>query len=151
MHPARCRYKKDGMEQRHFKKIGLLVLNDDRTKFLVCEKYSTDMTIDYIMPGGQIEQETELACIRREVKEELDCHVKQDSIKYIGEYEGPAAGGGTLYMKLYEGELTASPKPSQEIKTLHWIGAGDQTNLRVSEFIRTKVIPDITKRGILKA
>ena len=136
-------------EKRHFKKIGLLVLNENRTEFLVCEKFPTDMTTDYIMPGGQIENESEVDCIKREIREELDCDVDLNSVKYVGEYDGPAAGGGTLDMKLYEGKLIGDPKPSQEIRRLHWIGLKDQANPNVSEFVRTKIFPDLINKNLL--
>jgi hypothetical protein len=34
----------------YFNKIGLLLFNEDQTKFLVCEK--DNFTSDFIMPGG---------------------------------------------------------------------------------------------------
>lgn len=38
----------------YFNKIGLLLLNEDQTKFMVCEK--DNFTSDFIMPGGQLDE-----------------------------------------------------------------------------------------------
>ncbi len=138
-------------EGKHYRKVGLLVLSPDRTKFLVCQKYPGDMTPEYIMPGGQFEEgEDDVTCVRREVKEELDCGINESTLKFIGEYTGPAAGGGDLMMRLYEGKLDGAAKPSSEIMALHWIGEKDIKNMEVSEFIRTRILPDLIKRKLLE-
>ncbi len=67
-----------------YNKIGLLVKNDASTEFLVCEKYASDMTSDYIMPGGQLTEDTVGERLRNEIKEELDCEVDFNTVKYIG-------------------------------------------------------------------
>lgn len=136
----------------YYNKIGLLVLNKDKTKFLVCEKSPENVTSDYIMPGGLFEEATEIECLKDEIKEELDCEIDVESLEYIGEYTDVAAGrpDRDVSIKLYKGNLIGTPKPSTEIKFIHWIGKEDKTNPRVSPIIRNKIIPDLVKRGILK-
>lgn len=133
-------------------KIGLLVLNDDATKFLVCEKDKSDITADYIMPGGQMEEENAVDCLTREIKEELDCDIDTKSLVYVGEYADVAAGepDHEVVIELYQGTLIGEPKPSMEIKYLHWIGKEDKDNMRVSAIIRNKIIPAIVEKKILK-
>jgi 8-oxo-dGTP pyrophosphatase MutT (NUDIX family) len=133
-------------------KIGLLVLNDDKTKFLVCEKAEGDITTDYIMPGGQMEEETLEENLKREIREELDCDVDFDSLKYIGEYADVAAGmpDREIVIELYQGRLIGRPKPSSEVKYLHWIGKEDAANPRVSPIIRNQIIPSLVEKGILR-
>lgn len=136
----------------YYNKIGLLILNKDRTKFLVCEKPPKYVTSDYIMPGGKLEEENEVKCLQSEIKEELNCDVDIRSLKNIGEYTDVAAGklDKDVSIKLYEGRIIGTPKPSTEIKAIRWIGKEDQTNPRVSPIIRNKIIPDLVKRRILK-
>ncbi len=133
-------------------KIGLLVLNDDQTKFLVCEKDEGDITTDYIMPGGQMDEETLQENLEHQIKEELDCAVDFDSLEYIGEYADVASGmpDREVVIDLYRGKLIGTPKPSTEIKRLHWIGKEDANNPRVSPIIRNKIIPSLVEKGILK-
>jgi len=133
-------------------KIGLLILNADATKFLVCEKAHDDITDQYLMPGGQMEEEKAMECLRREIKEELGCEVNTKRVTYIGEYSDVAAGepDHEVVIELYRGKLIGEPKPSQEVKFLHWIGKEDADNPRVSGIIRYKIIPSLVEKGILK-
>jgi 8-oxo-dGTP pyrophosphatase MutT (NUDIX family) len=135
-----------------YTKIGLLVLNEDTTKFLVCQKASDDISADYIMPGGQLTEDNYLECLRNEIKEELDCALDEASLELIGEYEDIAAGhtNETVKITLYRGKLSGEPIPSSEIKFLHWIGKEDEHNEQVSAIIRHKIIPDLIKRKIIQ-
>lgn len=76
----------------YFEKIGLLVLNEDATKFLVCEKSPDYDTTEYIMPGGQRHDMSDVACLRKKIDDELGCDIRTESLELIGEYIGPAAG-----------------------------------------------------------
>ena len=134
----------------YFNKIGLLLLNKDRTKFLVCEK--DNFTSDFIMPGGQLdEDENNFQCLVREIKEELVVELDVDSLQYIGEYTDVAAGDPTkdVLIKLYEGSVFGTPKPSAEIIELHWIGKSDLSHPRLSAIIKNKILPDLIAKSIL--
>ncbi|MEK7496747.1 MAG: hypothetical protein AAB657_02475 [Patescibacteria group bacterium] len=67
----------------YYNKIALLILNEDQTKFLVCEKDPSNVTSDYIMPGGQFQEATEVETLKAEIKEELNCEVDVNSLRYI--------------------------------------------------------------------
>ncbi len=59
----------------YYNKIGLLILNESKDKFLVCEpgkKYEEKRVTQYLMPGGQLEGESDIECLEREIKEELN-------------------------------------------------------------------------------
>lgn len=135
-----------------YNKIGLLVLNKDSTKFLVCQKFPQNVTADYIMPGGQLTEKTDRECLENEIKEELDCAVDINSIELIGTYNDIAAGrpDRDVEIKLYSGKLIGKPKPSTEVQYLHWIGKNDINNKAVSPIIRNKIMPDLIERKILK-
>lgn len=136
----------------YYNKIGLLILNKDRTKFLVCEKAPENVTSDYIIPGGKLEKENDIDCLKNEIKEELSCDLDITSLKLIGEYTDTAAGRPSreVTIRLYIGKIIGVPKPSTEIKFIHWIGKEGRVNPKVSPIIRNKIIPDLTDRGILK-
>lgn len=139
----------------YYNKIGLLVLNEDQTSFLVCEpgeKYKDKRVIQYIMPGGQLEETSDVECLRREIKEELNCDVDEKSLEYVGEYVDVSAATPErdVMIRLYKGNLIGDPKPSSEIGALQWIGKNDIDNLKVSPIIKNKIIPDLVKREILK-
>ncbi len=132
-------------------KIGLLILNQDQTKFLVCRK--DNFTSDWLMPGGQIEKdESNKDCLKREIKEELNCQVELASLKYIDKYNNPASGAldKIVEIKLYQGKIVGEIKPSSEIIDCSWISAQDIENREVSPIIKNKIIPDLLQKNILK-
>lgn len=133
-------------------KIGLLVLNDDKTKFLVCEKEPTDVTNLYIMPGGQMEGETAKESLEQSIKKELDCEVDPDSLEYVDEFVDAAAGAPDrdVAIDLYSGKLVGQPKPSGDIKRLHWIGKEAAKDPNVSPIIRNQIIPALVKKKLLQ-
>ena len=126
-------------------------MNEDATKFLVCEKAHGDITDQYIMPGGQMEEKDAMECLRREIEEELGCKVDTDKVVYIDEYSDVAAGDPDheVVIDLYQGDLVGDPRPMSEIKHLHWIGKEDAGNPRVSAIIRNKIIPSLVEKNIL--
>ena len=135
----------------YFNKIGLLLLNEDETKFLVCEK--DNFTSDFIMPGGQLDgEESDVECLAEEIKEEMAVEIDEASLKFIGEYVDVAAGAPTkdVSIKLYEGKITGEPKPSAEVIKFHWIGREDASLSRLSPIIKNKILPDLIARNIIK-
>lgn len=137
-----------------YNKIGLLVLNDSGDKFLVCEpgdKYLEKSVTQYLMPGGQLEEKSDVECLSREIEEELACGVDVNSLKLIGEYTDAAATTGKdVMIRLYQGQLIGQPTASTEIGALHWLGKEDINNDRVSPIIRNKIIPDLILKNILR-
>jgi len=138
----------------YYNKIGLLVLSGDESKFLVCEPgdaYTEKSVTQYLMPGGKLEEASDIECLKRETKEELDCGVDESSLALIGEYTDVAATPGRdVMIRLYRGNLIGEPKPSSEIGALHWVGKEDVQNQKLSPIIRNKIIPDLVAKGILK-
>jgi len=139
----------------YYNKIGLLLLNEERTSFMVCvpgEAYTDKRVTQYLLPGGQLEESSDLECLKREIKEELDCGLDESSVAYIGEYTDVSASSPDrdVMIRLYEGRVIGDPKPSSEIGAFAWIGKGDIENPRVSPIIKNKIIPDLVMREILK-
>jgi len=73
--------------------------------------------------GGKIESnESEIECLRREVKEEVDADIVNASLKFLREFEGVAHGkeNTTVNIKLYYGDITGEPKASSEIAEVQY-------------------------------
>jgi 8-oxo-dGTP pyrophosphatase MutT (NUDIX family) len=126
-------------------KIGLAVF--DNKRILLCRK-NRDTSL-LIVPGGKIDPgETDEACIRREIREELDCEVAIG--EFLGTYSDVAAGAEhlTVRVDLYAGTLKNEPKPMNEIAELVWFGAADDREL-LSATLKNKIVPDLMERGYL--
>jgi 8-oxo-dGTP pyrophosphatase MutT (NUDIX family) len=110
------------------------------------------MRKQFLMPGGQLEGESDIECLHREVQDELGCDVRDESIEFVAEYTDVAAShpDRDVSIKLYQGVLAGEPHPKAEIGALHWIGKADVGNELVSPIIRNKIIPDLITRGLLK-
>ncbi len=129
-----------------YNKVGLLVVRERR--ILLCrKKHSTNLLI---LPGGCLEAgETELACLERELREELG-DVSVTGLGYIGRYTDRAAGapGKTVAIELYSGALDGTPAPHSEIAELVWFGEHDDRALLAPSLVN-KILPDLIARGLL--
>lgn len=136
----------------YYNKIGLLIFNKDKSAFLVCQKYKQNVTDQWIMPGGQFIEDSVEECIVNEAREELSVSVDLKSITHIGTYTDVAAGRPErdVSITLYQVSIIGEPKPSTEVEMLHWISSTDTNNPRLSPIVRNKIMPDLTKRGLLK-
>lgn len=129
-----------------YNKVGLLTAREGR--ILLCrKKHGTKLLI---LPGGCLENgETEEACLRREIREELG-PVPLGALEYIGAYRDTAAGDPSkiVQIALYRGDIDGDPQPHSEIAELIWFGPGDDYAL-LSPSIVNKILPDLIARRIL--
>jgi 8-oxo-dGTP diphosphatase len=95
-------------------KVGLAVIKDRRVLMVRNGKHGDVFST----LGGKIDQgEDDLACLKREVKEEADTEVVEDSLQFLGEFRGAILGRENTFItiRLYTGELVSDPVPSSEI------------------------------------
>ncbi len=82
------------------------------------------------LPGGKREiGETDLECLKREIYEELNVQIKEDSVQYFETFEAPADGktdGISVRMTCYFADYSGNPEPSNEIVSLEWITYQDR-------------------------
>ncbi|MBI4889258.1 MAG: NUDIX domain-containing protein [Acidobacteria bacterium] len=127
-------------------KVGLLLV--DEGLVLLCRRKRTPTPL--ILPGGKIEPgETEIQCLRREIREELGGVALKNPIK-VGRYHSQTPGPASkpLRIDLYSAILASRPKPTAEIAELIWFGpAHDQALLPPS--LRDLIFPDLKARGYL--
>lgn len=85
--------------------------------------------------GGKPEKgESEIEALKREVKEEVGCDILESSIKFLTKFEDLAhgKGGNMVAIRMYEGKLIGTPKPSSEIAEIGWFDSNsDKKNLSV--------------------
>ena len=73
--------------------------------------------------GGSIEpNESAIDCLKREVKEEVGTKIKEDSIKFLAEFENVAHGKANtrVNIQLFSGKLVGEPQPTSEIVEIRY-------------------------------
>jgi len=85
------------------------------------------------LPGGKREPgESDEACLRREVREELAVELTPGSLRKLGVWEAQAHGkpeGVKIVMVCYEAEYTGELRASAEIEELVWLTYADRDQL----------------------
>ena len=127
-------------------KYGLIIIKDGR--FLINRKEGTNL---FLMLGGKPEEdETIEECLFREIKEEHDCEIISETIRFFGKYEDKVANepGAIISMKVYLGKLKGEPKASSEIVEQRWFGRNDNQEI-LSPIIKHKILPDIVEKNLI--
>ncbi|WP_019813037.1 NUDIX hydrolase [Saccharomonospora saliphila] len=83
----------------------------------------------FYLPGGKREAgESDVACLCREVAEELGVRLEESSLRRFADLDEPADGytdGRRVRMTAYTGRATGTLTPSGEIAELAWFGSED--------------------------
>jgi 8-oxo-dGTP diphosphatase len=101
----------------------------------------------YYLPGGKPEPgESPLACLRRELHEELGVRIAD--VQAFGELRAPAALEGVeMHMSVFLARLTGTPTIGGEIASMVWWPDGGDVLLAPA--VRRDVIPGLREAGLL--
>lgn len=128
------------------KKAALAVFKD---KKMLQVRTNEQEEVFYTLGGKYEEGEDDIACIKREVKEELGCEVDESSLKFIAEFEDEAHGGqAILNLRLYTGKLIGKPKPSSEIVEIGYFDS-DSNPKNLSVIAKRTIFPWLKKHGYI--
>lgn len=105
----------------------------------------------YYIPGGKRELgETDEETLTREILEELDVHIKQNTIKYVGTFKAQSDGakdGVLVKMTCYKAEYDGVLKPKSEIEEVKWLNYKD---LKIISEVDKKIFKFFKENGELK-
>ena len=129
------------------RKVALAYFEDGKMMQVRDEK-STEV---FIAPGGKIEkEESDIDCLKREVKEELSAELDPDSISFLHEFTGPAHGkpGVKLNIRFYTARIIGAPKPAQEVVEIKFFDSKSDPK-HLSEIARTQFFPWFKDHGYI--
>jgi 8-oxo-dGTP pyrophosphatase MutT (NUDIX family) len=104
-------------------RISCAVIVDDNNRTLLVRKANTDF---YMQPGGKIEDgESSLACLKRELMEELGMAFGDEQMRFVGNYSEIAANEADRMLEadIYFIRHTFRPSISGEIVDYMWLDA----------------------------
>src|SRR3954464_6632865 len=102
-------------------KISCAAIVDDNGRTLLVRKANTDF---YMQPGGKIEPgETPLACLKRELMEELGVAFPDAQMRYLGNFSEVAANEPDVMLAadIFFIHHNVQPKVSGEIADCIWL------------------------------
>lgn len=81
-------------------------------------------------PGGKRENnESDVECLKREILEELNVHILENTVKFFGSFEAQADGhepGVLVRMLCYFSDFSGTLKASNEVESFEWIKYEDR-------------------------
>lgn len=133
---------------RVIKKVALAVF---KNKKLLQVRTKKQKEVFYTL-GGKVEGgESDLDCIKREVMEEIRCGVDESSIKFLTEFEDVAHGkeGDLVNIRMYEGKLVDTPKPSSEVVEIGYFDTNSDKK-HLSIIAQRTIFPWLKKHRYIK-
>ncbi len=129
---------------RVINKVALAVFKDKK----MLQVRTKDQEKVFYTLGGKIEAgESDIDCLNREVKEEINCEIA--AIKFLHEFEDVAHGEqAMLHLKMYEGELIGEPRPSSEIVEIGWFDSKSDPE-SMSIIAKRTIFPWLKKQGYI--
>jgi len=108
------------MDNNIIDKVSLINISDKKVLVALSKSKSK-----LYLPGGKRESnESDIECLKREIKEELNVEIKEDSVRYFGTFEAPADGKDSavlVRMKCYFADYSGVLEAANEIDSFEWI------------------------------
>lgn len=129
------------------RKVALAVFRNEK---LLQVRSKSQENVFYTLGGKIKEGESDIECLRREVKEEIGCDIDKSSIKFLTEFEDIAhgKGGALVNIRMYGGKLIGDPKPSSEIVEIDYFDtSSDKKHLSI--IAQRTIFPWLKKHGYI--
>lgn len=105
----------------------------------------------WYFPGGKREnEESDTACLQREIREELSVELLPDTLKLYGVFEAQAHGhtpGIPIKMACYFADYTGTLQASSEIGRFSWLSTADAAE---SSAVDQLIFETLKKDGLIR-
>ena len=128
-------------------KVALAVFKDGKLLQVRSRKHQSV----FFTLGGKIEKgESEIDCLKREIKEEVGCKLDEKSIKFLHEFEDVAHGKdeALVNIKMYMGNLIGEPTPSSEIAEIGYFDSSSDKK-HLSTIAQRTIFPYLKAHGYI--
>jgi 8-oxo-dGTP diphosphatase len=122
-------------------RIVAAVIRDAAGRVLLVRKRGAEV---FQQPGGKRNpaDADELATLARELDEELGCHLREGSARFLCQAEAPAANesGHIVEGRIYVVDVDGEPHPCAEIVELRWVDPA-APDVPVARLSREHILP----------
>jgi len=128
-------------------RVAAIIIQNNKLLMVKSDKFKELWT-----PGGKLEPgESDIACLTRELKEEID--VKLVSAKFFKEYTCPSPyfPNTITTNRIYLATISGVPTPGHEIHQVIWLSRDDIQNKKYPtiKIYEDEMFPDLIKAKIL--
>ncbi|MDX6187945.1 NUDIX domain-containing protein [Flavobacterium sp. Fl-318] len=127
-------------------KVALIHVNDHKVLSTISKNKNA-----FFFPGGKREpNESDIDCLKREIEEELNVTLNDDTIQFFGTFEAPAHGhaeGVNVRMICYFADYVGELKASNEIESFAWLEFKDKAN---SSLVDQLIFDELYEKNIIK-
>lgn len=101
-------------------------------------------------PGGKRENnESDLECLKREISEELNVHILENTVKFFGTFEAQADGhesGVLVRMLCYFSDFSGTLMASNEVESFEWIKYEDKYKTSAVDIL---ILDELKRQGLI--
>ena len=101
-------------------------------------------------PGGKRENnESDVECLKREILEELNVHILENTVKFFGSFEAQADGhepGVLVRMLCYFSDFNGTLKASSEVESFEWIKYEDRYRTSAVDIL---ILEELKKQDLI--
>lgn len=130
--------------------IGKVALAVFKKKKLLQVRTHQQEQVFYTLGGKVEEGESEIECLKREVREEVGCEVDESSLKFLHEFEDVAHGkeDTLVNIRMYMGNLIGEPKPTSEVSEIGYFDSNSDKR-HLSEIAQRQIFPWLKEHGYI--
>jgi 8-oxo-dGTP diphosphatase len=117
------------------------LVRDQAGRVLLVRKRGTQ---PFMQPGGKLQaSECHLAALRRELNEELNCSMADESGVFLGTFTAPAANeaGYLVEATLFSVSLIGAVQPAAEIEEIIWLHPAPPFSVELAPLTRDHILP----------